>query len=147
VRELIGIANRSESRGRGYTTQLNQLPLAAAENFLGEAGMARVPAQDEWVQVVGTANVGTGGETQDVTTDIPDWLKQLAEKTARVMGLPVCGVDFLLSSWPHQGSTQAQLRPVVIELNQCPSLFIHELPVHGQPQPVVAAFLDYLETI
>lgn len=144
--ELIDITNQSGQRGQGYVSQMNVIPKAAASVFLGDA-IHSVPAKGEWVSVVGTANVGTGGETQDVTAEVPDWLKRLAEQTARSMSLSVCGVDFLLATWPTIASTQEQLKPVVIELNQCPSLFIHEVPVHGQSQPVVAAFLDYLATI
>lgn len=146
VAELIDAANADGTRGEGYTTSMNVIDKAAAALYLGQA-MQRVLPEGEWKQVVGTANVGTGGETVDVTDAVPDWLKRLAEEAARAMNLPVCGVDFLLADHVTPDSVQEQLKPVIIEINQCPSLFIHELPIHGKPQPVVAIFLDYLETL
>jgi cyanophycin synthetase len=146
VSELIDITNTSSKRGKGYVSEMNVIPKANAEAYLEDA-IHQVPAAGEWVQVVGTANVGTGGESMDVTGAIPAWLARMAEETARAMELPVCGVDFLLAGQPSADSTLEQLKPVIIELNHCPALFMHESPVHGKPQPVVAAYLDYLETI
>jgi cyanophycin synthetase len=146
VGELIDIANNSGERGKGYTSRLTMINRPGAELFLGGA-IDDTPTAHEWVQVIGTANVGTGGETVDVTDQVPDWLKRMAEQAAQSMELPVCGVDFLLAGQPDPDSSLDQLQPVIIELNHCPSLFIHELPIHGSPRPVVAAFLDYLATI
>lgn len=147
VAELIEHANSNGSRGKGYTSRLTAISVEGAQVFLGDEGLVRVPQAGEWVQVVGTANVGTGGETVDVTDRIPLWLKQQAERAARAMHLPVCGVDFLLAAMPEQDASPDDLQPVIIELNQNPSLFIHEAPIHGTSRPVVSAFLDYVATL
>lgn len=146
VSQLIDLANQHPDRGTDYAKRLNVISKDRAQAFLGDK-MLQVPPAGQWVQVVGTANVGTGGETFDATDDIPQWLRQLAEKTAKLMDLPVCGVDFLLAAQPKSNSTPEQLKPLIIELNQCPSLFIHEMPGHGKSQPVVAEFLNYLEKL
>ncbi len=146
VGQLIDRENSSSERGENYTSKLTRIDRPGAELYLGDA-ITDTPNPNEWVRVIGTANVGTGGETVDVTDAIPMWLKTMAEKAARSMELPICGVDFLLSSDPTATATRKTLQPVIIELNHCPSLFIHELPIHGTPRPVVAVFLDYLETL
>lgn len=146
VAELIDQANNSGERGEGYTSSMNIIDKDGAALYLAD-DINSIPPKGEWKQVIGTANVGTGGETLDVTDSVPEWLKQLAEQAAQSMNLPVCGVDFLVADTVTPDSVQAQLKPVIIEINQCPSLFIHEIPIHGKSRPVVATFLDYLETL
>lgn len=144
--ELIDIANSNGERGERYSLPLNKIPKDLAQRYLGDA-LSRTPGGGEWVQVLGTANVGTGGETQDVTAELPDWLTAMAEDAAHAAELPVCGVDFLVARHPSVEATTADLRPVIIELNKCPSLFLNEKPTHGQAVPVVGLYLDYLSTL
>lgn len=146
VAELIAIENASGRRGEAYAKPLNVINPERAANYLGD-NMQAVPSVGEWVQVLGTANVGTGGEAIDVTNDVPAWLVAMAERTSRIMQLPVCGTDFLLTQMPQPTASQIDLSPIIIEVNACPSLSIHELPVHGKAQPVTDAYLDYLESL
>lgn len=146
IKELIEAENKSQARGENYAKPLNKINLEKAETYLG-AAIDEVPAAGEYKTVLGTANVGTGGETIQVTDSVPRWLVELAEKCAKVSDLPVCGIDFLINDQPLPQSTVKQLKPVVIETNVCPSLFIHETPTYGQPQPVVKAYVDYLATL
>jgi cyanophycin synthetase len=143
IRELVERENQQENRGQAYRSTLGRIDIALAERYLG-AELAAIAPDGVDIQVVGTANVGTGGETEDVTDDIPDWLRLLAESAAKVAELPVCGVDILLSDRP-KGGTAAALQPKIIEINKCPALFIHEQPTIGNPQDVVSRYLDYLE--
>lgn len=146
VSELIAIENQSDRRGENYARELNVINPVQAEFYLG-AAMNNVPAEGEYVQVLGTANVGTGGETVDVTDDMPQWLLDMAEKAAREMQLPSCGVDFLLGAMPKTTDTPESLTAKIIEINKCPALFLHETPTFGKPRPATAAYLDYLETL
>jgi cyanophycin synthetase len=143
IEQLIDLENASDRRGENYRKVLNYIPKETARQFLGDLLM-QAPAKDEWVQVIGTANVGMGGETVDITNDVPDWLKTMAEKAANTMHLPVCGVDFLVQQMPTPTASLQALGPIIIEINKSPSLFIHEQPIHGAPRPVVAALLDHL---
>lgn len=146
IKALITQENTSERRGENYKRELNVIPLDTAHKYLGER-INDVPAVGEKVQVVGTANVGTGGTTRDVTDDVPTWLTGLAEKAARTSQLPVCGVDFLLQNELGRDKSESELHPVIIEVNKCPSLFIHETPTYGKPRPVVEKYIDYLATL
>ncbi|MDB5175612.1 MAG: Cyanophycin synthetase [Candidatus Saccharibacteria bacterium] len=146
VAELIAVANTDPRRGLNYAKELNMIDMIAAERFLGDR-LRSVPAEGEWYQAVGTANVGTGGETIDVTADMPDFLIGLSEKAAKAMQLPVCGVDFLLQGLPTLDATAQQLDPMITEVNKAPALYIHETPTEGSIQPVIADLFDYLETV
>jgi cyanophycin synthetase len=146
IQYLLDLENNSERRGDNYEKTLNNIPSDLANKYLGER-MGEVPLDGDYVQVVGTANVGTGGETVEIFDDVPEWLKQMAEKAAKVSSLACCGVDFLLEGWPKPTDTEATLRPVIIEINKCPSLFLHDMPTHGPSRPVVKDYVDYLARI
>jgi len=146
VGDLIIRENRNAKRGVGYSRELSLIDLVQAKVYLGER-INEIAAEGEWVQVVGTANFGTGGETQDVTDKLPAWLISQAEKAAVATNLPCCGVDVLLISTPTAHSTKSELQPTIIEVNRSPALSIHETPTHGRRQPVIGMYLDYLETL
>jgi cyanophycin synthetase len=146
IEELIITENAKTTRGDCYTTELTTIPIESARLFLGDT-ITAVPPKGEWIQVLGTANVGTGGETRDITDELPQWLIKMSEKAAKTLSLATCGVDFLLDKAPEVTHTPQTLKTSITEVNKAPSLFIHERPNHGTPRPVVAAYLDYLATV
>ena len=146
IKQLIIEENNNGSRGVNYAKEMNVIDLEKAKKFLGEK-INTIPKKDQIIEVVGTANVGSGGETNEVTGNIPNWLREMSEKAAKVSELTCCGVDFLLKAEPKPESTQNELAPKIIEINKSPSLFIHEKPNRGKPQPVVEKFVDYLASL
>jgi D-alanine-D-alanine ligase-like ATP-grasp enzyme len=114
--------------------QLNYIDVAAAKRYLGER-MQEIPAKDIEVTVVGTANIGTGGIAIDVTKRLDPRLKDMAEKMAREVDIPVCGVDFIMNDQEIN----------FIEINASPSFGLHVNPSVGEPQPVVEAFFEWVE--
>lgn len=146
VEQLIQKENKSENRGENYKKDLNIIPIDLARDYLGSQ-MNDVPAEGIPVQVVGTANVGTGGTTRDVTDEVPQWLCEMAEKAARVSQLACCGVDFLLQGEISPSETDDSLRATIIEVNKSPALFMHDRPIHGTPRPAISSFVDHLASI
>lgn len=78
-----------------------------------------------------TANLHTGGTIHDVTADLHPVLVNAAQKTARILGIPVTGLDFIVPSVTGPDY-------VVIEANERPGLANHE------PQPTAERFIDLL---
>ena len=146
IAELISAENDSDRRGDGYRKPLTKINLENASGYLGEK-MKDIPPAGEWVQVIGVANLGVGGEVEDITDMIPSWLVKMAEDASRASHLPVAGVDFLLKTAPSLGSTLEDLGPKLIEINKCPALSIHEFPTTGQPRKVAKSYVDYLDTL
>jgi len=83
------------------------------------------------LQVRRTANLHTGGTIHDVTERLHPALAAAAVQTAKVIGIPVVGVDLLVPD--VEGPEH-----VIIEANERPGLANHE------PQPVVERFVDLL---
>lgn len=78
-----------------------------------------------------TANLHTGGTLHDVTDSLHPRLVDAAVKAARVLDIPVTGLDFLVAS-PQEPDY------VIIEANERPGLCNHE------PQPTAERFIDLL---
>lgn len=147
IEELIEQENQRPERGVPYRARLALISLEDARQYLGADRMAEVLAAGEEASVLGVANYGAGGEIVDVTKQVPDWLARQAVNVSKVMGLPVVGVDFIVKAAPRREATEDELAAVVLEINKCPSLGIHVNPTTGDAQPVVAAYVDYLEKI
>lgn len=146
ILELITRENGSGVRGEPYHAPLAFINIEAATRYLG-AGINNVLDEGQSMAVLGVANYGAGGEIIDITDDIPEWMIDLSIKASRAVSLPVCGVDFMLSAIPNKDSTPEDLDAVIVELNKCPSLAIHDLPTRGTPRDAVGKFVDYLETL
>lgn len=78
-----------------------------------------------------TANLHTGGTIHDVTQVLNPTLSKAARKAARVLEIPVVGLDFVVRD-------PAAPEYAIIEANERPGLANHE------PQPTVERFIDLL---
>lgn len=87
--------------------------------------------KNEIISVRKNTNEHTGGVPVDVTQKVNPFIKKIAEKIARVINIPVIGIDFLVSSVGAEDY-------YVIEVNARPGLDGHE------PQPVAERFIDFL---
>ncbi|GAB3279354.1 hypothetical protein GCM10027347_54010 [Larkinella harenae] len=88
-----------------------------------------------------TANLSTGGTAIDMTAHVHPQIKALAERTARIIGLDICGIDLMAR---HITSPLRASGAMVIEVNAGPGLRMHTHPSEGQPQDVGKAIADML---
>lgn len=146
ARQLIEAENTSGRRGEPYRAPLAFINIDAAQKYLGSK-IDEVIASGVQLQVLGVANYGAGGEIIDITDDIPQWMIESAIEAARALSLPVCGVDFMLAAPPVKNATEQQLDPVIVEVNKCPSLAIHDMPTKGQSRGAVGKYVEYLATL
>jgi cyanophycin synthetase len=146
IQELIEIENATDRRGRAYYAQLATINVEKATRYLKDA-MKTVPADGEEVQVLGIANYGAGGETIDVTDDIPDWLIEYGRQVAVSCGLAVAGVDFMLAQFPKKEHTNDDLDVAMTEVNKAPLLTMHDTPTSGISRGVMSKYMDYLASL
>jgi GNAT-family acetyltransferase (TIGR03103 family) len=78
-----------------------------------------------------TANLHTGGTLHDVTDEVHPVLVDAAIRAARVLNIPVVGIDFMVKS-PREPDY------AFIEANERPGLANHE------PQPTAERFVDLM---
>ncbi len=131
VRELIERQSRRRERA---TDGESSIPLdAETERCVKARGQSldAVLAEDQRLLVRRTANLHTGGTIHDVTDSLHSTLVDASVRAARVLDIPVVGIDFIAPD-PRKPDY------VIIEANERPGLANHE------PQPVAERFLDLL---
>jgi len=131
IKELI----KKQSRRRAAATGgESRIPLdSETKRCVKDAGYRFndiLPAKHT-LAVRNTANLHTGGTIHDVTDELHPILAEEAQKAAKILNIPVVGLDFIIKS--HD-------RPeyVFIEANERPGLANHE------PQPTAERFVDFL---
>lgn len=90
-----------------------------------------VPQAGAVIRVREAANLHTGGTLHDVSDALSDTLREVSEKAARLLDIPVVGLDLMAPS-------PAGEQYVFIEANERPGLANHE------PQPTAERFIDLL---
>ena len=131
ARQLIEAQSR---RRAAQTGGESRIPFdAETERCLREAGFAYddVIPRGATVCVRKTANLHTGGRIIDTTEITHPALIEAAVTCSRAIGIPVTGIDFIVSS-PRESDY------IFIEANERPGLANHE------PQPTAQRFIDLL---
>ncbi|MGI9017486.1 MAG: N-acetylglutaminylglutamine synthetase [Euzebya sp.] len=140
--EVIGDGRRtasqlitSQSRRRAAATDGESVIPLDDHTFDTLAAQAHAPhdvvPDGTTIQVRRTANLHTGGTIHDITDRLHPALVEAAISAARVLDIPVVGIDLLVPD--VEGPDY-----VIIEANERPGLANHE------PQPTAQAFLDLL---
>jgi len=127
------IEQESARRSRA-TAGASTIPVdAETERCVREAGYEFDSVLTDGTELVlrGAANVHTGGTIEDVTSEVSSSLVATAERAARVLEIPVVGIDMIV---PSIFGT----RYWILEANERPGFANHE------PEPVAERFLDFL---
>jgi len=131
ITELI----EKQSRRRGAATGgESKIPLDAETRRCVELVGCRMDQILDYgvtLSVRKTANLHTGGTIHDVTRKLHPELRAAGEEAARVLDIPVVGLDFMVAGVDKPDYT-------IIEANERPGLANHE------PQPTAERFLDLL---
>jgi GNAT-family acetyltransferase (TIGR03103 family) len=126
---------RKQSRRREASTGgESRIPIdRETQRCIGKKGYAldSVLPEGETLQVYSTANLHTGGTIHDVTDRVHPELREAAVRAAKILDIPVVGLDFMVQSVTEPGYA-------IIEANERPGLANHE------PQPTAEKFIDLL---
>jgi cyanophycin synthetase len=144
VRELVDIENADPRRGFGHEKVLTRISLGpAAEELIGKQGYSldSVPAADVRVQLALTGNMSTGGTSIDRTVEAHPENVEIAETAARVIGLDIAGIDFIV---PDIAVPVREQGGAIVEVNAAPGFRMHTHPTVGEPQYVARPVIDLL---
>jgi len=131
IRDLIQAQSR---RRRAATGGESSIPIDDETNrCIRKAGygIRDILPEGEMLIVRKTANLHTGGTIYNVTAELHPKLAEDACAAARVLDIPVTGLDFIVPS-------VSEPNYVIIEANERPGLANHE------PQPTAERFVDLL---
>jgi cyanophycin synthetase len=142
IRALVEQVNSDTRRGEGHATSLSHIRL----DEIGIATLTKqnytvdsIPAKGALVILRNNANLSTGGTATDVTDDVHPEMAARAVAAAQMVGLDICGVDFLCDSVHRPLEEQ---RGVVVEVNAAPGLRMHLDPSFGKGRAVGEAIVS-----
>ncbi|WP_313260675.1 cyanophycin synthetase [Sphingobacterium sp.] len=144
VRELIVEQNSDPRRGKGHENFLTRIEVDHQTlAILEENGleMDSVLALGTRLLLKYTANLSTGGTSEDVTRLVHPQTKSMAERASRIVGLDICGIDLVALDieLPLGGGNGA-----IIEVNAAPGLRMHTHPTKGDARDVGKDVVDML---
>lgn len=101
---IVQLIRRKNRSVRGATGS-HRIPLnAETRRQLARLGhrLADVPPAGQRVQVRLTSNCHTGGDAEIITHEVNPRLVRVAQRVARLLELPVAGIDFLVDRRPRK---------------------------------------------
>lgn len=145
IQDLVNAKNAQ--RGSDSLQPLNKLTIdCSVHDFLQAHGwtVSSVPALGEEVRLRQIANLSTGGEPWNVTSQVCDDNIALFEQIARDCDLNTIGIDVMCDSLAMPLRQQPQAG--VIEINASPGLSTHHFPVRGEPINAAGKIMDMVLT-
>ncbi|AWH86580.1 cyanophycin synthetase [Flavobacterium album] len=144
INTLINEANSDSRRGVGHENVMTKIYINDDTHMmLIKQGytLDAIPAPGTIVYLKSTANLSTGGSSEDVTNNVCEENIILAERVAAIIGLDICGIDVMAKdlSLPI-----AETNGAIIEVNAAPGFRMHLAPSVGEPRNVAAPVIDML---
>jgi len=140
VGELIKIKN--QNRGDDYTHPLLKIKIDdEVHRHLRSQSLTldSVLSTGEKIYLRKNSNLSTGGDSIDVTDEMPVFYHNIAIKAARAAGLKIAGIDIIISNTSEAPSDNSY---IVVELNAPAMLSMHDFPYIGKNREVEKYILD-----
>ncbi|MEI6054726.1 MAG: cyanophycin synthetase [Lentisphaerota bacterium] len=144
IQELINTINSDPRRGFGHENVLTRIKVDDMVQRLLNAfslTLDTVLEEGRKVYLKTTANLSQGGTATDVTDETHPEIRFMAERTAKLIGMDVIGIDFLA---PDITQPIASQRCGIVEVNAAPGLRMHLQPSFGKPRNVAKPIIDML---
>lgn len=142
IRELVDEKNEDVLRGVHHQKPLEKIMIDdPTVIFLHAQGLTphSIPAKDEQVFLRKNSNISTGGDSVDVTDQVPERFKKLAIDAVKKFGARICGLDMIIEDMDDPNSALS-----IIELNFNPAIHMHAYPYAGTPRNAVPYVLKAL---
>ena len=140
IKQLVD--KKNEGRGLDYTYPLLKINIDDEVNrHLKALSLApeSVLKDGEKIYLRSNSNLSTGGDSIDVTDDIPLFYKDKAVKAAQSAGLKIAGIDIIIKDMNIEPSPKTY---IVVELNAPAMLSMHNYPYIGKNRHVEKYVLD-----
>ncbi|WP_339736777.1 glutamate ligase [uncultured Sunxiuqinia sp.] len=140
IRQLI----EQKNAGRGTDYRHPLLKIIIDEEVLRHLKAFELTAesilpQGEKIYLRKNSNLSTGGDSIDVTDEMPVYYREVAVKSAQAAGLKLAGIDIIINDLLAPPSPDNY---IVVELNAPAMLSMHNFPYIGQNRHVEKYVLD-----
>ncbi|RKD91587.1 glutamate ligase [Mangrovibacterium diazotrophicum] len=136
------IAAKNQGRGTDYRHPLLQIKVdeEVQRHLKAQSiGMDTVLTKGEKIYLRKNSNLSTGGDSVDVTDNMPDFYKNIAEQAALAADLNIAGIDIIIDDWTAEPGEEHY---IVVELNAPAMLSMHNFPYIGKNRQVEKYVLD-----
>ncbi len=144
IKWLIEETNKDPRRGYGHEKVLTQITMDQfTQKMLDDLGytLETVPAKDELVLLKPTANLSTGGTSNDVTDEVHPANIFMFERIAKIIGLDICGIDVMATDL---STPVAENGGAILEVNAAPGFRMHIEPAEGLARNVAEPVVEML---
>ena len=144
IEMLITAVNKDPRRGFGHEKVLTQITVDhSTHKMLDDIGytLLTIPKKDELVLLKTTANLSTGGTSEDVTDEVHPDNVFMCERISKIIGLDICGIDIMATDLR---TPLAESRGAVLEVNAAPGFRMHIEPAVGLGRNVAEPVIDML---
>jgi cyanophycin synthetase len=144
IQQLIDKTNEDPRRGYGHEKVLTQITIDQfTHKILEEKNytLETVPPKGELVLVKPTANLSTGGTSNDVTDEVHPTNVFMCERIAKIIGLDICGIDIMATDLRTPVTENGG---AILEVNAAPGFRMHIEPSEGLARNVAEPVVDML---
>ncbi len=144
IQQLIDEVNHDPRRGFGHENMLTEIKVdRMTRNILKMENLTLNSILEEGrkLYLKTTANLSTGGISEDVTDEVHSYNIFLAERVSRIIGLDICGIDIMA---PNLTEALRDNGGAVLEVNGAPGFRMHLAPAEGLPRNVAEPVIDML---
>lgn len=144
IQWLIDETNKDPRRGFGHEKVLTQITVDnSTMKMLEEKNytLETIPPKGELVLLKTTANLSTGGTSEDVTDEVHPTNVFMCERISKIIGLDICGIDIMATDLRTPVSENGG---AILEVNAAPGFRMHIEPAEGLPRNVAEPVIDML---
>lgn len=145
IEELVREKNSDFLRGTDHRTPLENIQLGELEKLILKGQgyeIDSIPKINEIVYLRENSNISTGGDSIDVTDQIPDYYKKIAVNAVAALDAKISGIDLIIKNKEVIATNKNDYS--IIEANFNPSMYMHIYPYKGESRPLTKYVLHYL---
>ncbi|MGX7025615.1 bifunctional glutamate--cysteine ligase GshA/glutathione synthetase GshB [Vagococcus hydrophili] len=134
IEALVSEKNKDSLRGTHHRSPLELIQLGDLEQLmLKEQGLTidSIPEKEQIVYLRENSNVSTGGDSIDITDEMDESYKKIAEAATESLGAVICGIDLIIPDRNIEGTKESNTYGI-IEGNFNPAMHMHIYPFAGK---------------
>ncbi len=143
IKQLINEINKNPIRGEDHEKPLTKVKVdEELKACISKKGyiLENIIPKGEKLTLRENANLSTGGEAIDYTDAICKENIDICKRTAKAIGLNICGIDICSSDI----SKPIGKKDAIIEVNAAPGIRMHHYPSKGVSRNVAGAIIDMM---
>lgn len=144
IEKLVEEVNKNPKRGYGHEKVLTYITLDELSlKILKNQNLTpqSILPKDQVLDLKDTANLSTGGTSEDVTDIIHPYNIFMCERISKIIGLDICGIDIMTSSISEP---LPETNGAVLEVNAAPGFRMHLEPSEGLARNIASPVIDML---